>query len=458
MDAVLNLSNAYTEENTTATGIFNNAREGETLIGKSADTVMGWFGCTTEEDMRQKLGKEADNAIKLTNLAKQIQANPTDQKAINEFKAQYKEIFGIEFDKNKIFAKEEALMNYTAAEWLNKSIDRLDYVLKSENTDYGTDYNNVKYALGLSEEELDQILKHYSQTLNLPMTNPTERYKVLASYIVVIRNDLATQLNNITNGKSLAQLQKDAMEAEELAFGTKEIVKDTIRYNNERATRNMISEGMADLAATAALSAIPGLQTLAVARIAKTAHTVSKWGTRGEKFAKLMIKGTKGYRNLLKTGKLTTGSIRSAQTVAEDSTTLTRIVRAGRKYTATTIDEGTQIVAKTLVENTLNAKDVDDIFKTSNMISKGSSTASEKLTTKLMSALGIPRNYAEEIAKSIVEPSTKAAFKTSIEHGNSTEFLQNLCQVVIEKNLKNETTSAPFIPRISKRIISQENS
>lgn len=72
--------------------------------------------------MDKKLGKNAADVKRLAEAA----GNEA------EFKKIYKEVFGVDFDKNKIAARDAALANYQQANNLSSSINITSDILKNQ--------------------------------------------------------------------------------------------------------------------------------------------------------------------------------------------------------------------------------------------------------------------------------------------------------------------------------------
>ena len=145
-EAIAAFNEDFASTDAEAQKTYKDAREAEGWTAKAGDTVLGWFGCTTIEDMDKKLGDNADAVKRLAAAAE----NP------EEFKAAYKEVFGVEFDKNKISARDTALGNYQQAQNLSSTVNITTEILKgAENKDYGTLRTEIKEKFQLDDETIE---------------------------------------------------------------------------------------------------------------------------------------------------------------------------------------------------------------------------------------------------------------------------------------------------------------
>ena len=395
-DAMSEFSTMYSDTTNVATEIFEEARNEEGSIAKGADTVLGWFGCTTAEDMREKLGADAEAAEKLTQAAEAVRKNPQDKAAMKAFNDAYKETFGIEFDANKIAAREAAWTTYAAAESLATTAKNLKATFfdRPVPKEYINFSQRIRQVTGLSNEELDAVIESYSTNLNMPAQTDEDKRQILKQYVQDLGKNITEQYNTVTQGKSLEQLKRDAELLDKSAFGTKDIVRDVIQYNENQAITAMVTEGGLEIAGTVALQFVPGLGQAASARLAASA---AKWGNRGVKVANYLNKAEKGFAAAQK-------------------------FQQGTKFTSTVANRTAQVVsqsaaagAATATLGVIDGKDAEDIMRRTlmNMSFAGAGATSSVLAPKLMQSFGITDSaLANEIAEEIINTAASYGITT----------------------------------------------
>ena len=395
-DAMSEFSTMYSDTTNVATEIFEEARNEEGSIAKGADTVLGWFGCTTAEDMREKLGADAEAAEKLTQAAEAVRKNPQDKAAMKAFNDAYKETFGIEFDANKIAAREAAWTTYAAAESLATTAKNLKATFfdRPVPKEYINFSQRIRQVTGLSNEELDAVIESYSTNFNMPAQTDEDKRQILKQYVQDLGKNITEQYNTVTQGKSLEQLKRDAELLDKSAFGTKDIVRDVIQYNENQAITAMVTEGGLEIAGTVALQFVPGLGQAASARLAASA---AKWGNRGVKVANYLNKAEKGFAAAQK-------------------------FQQGTKFTSTVANRTAQVVsqsaaagAATATLGVIDGKDAEDIMRRTlmNMSFAGAGATSSVLAPKLMQSFGITDSaLANEIAEEIINTAASYGITT----------------------------------------------
>ena len=395
-DAMSEFSTMYSDTTNVANEIFEEARNQEGSIAKGADTVLGWFGCTTAEDMREKLGADAEAAEKLTQAAEAVRKNPQDKAAMKAFNDAYKETFGIEFDANKIAAREAAWTTYATAESLATTAKNLKATFfdRPVPKEYINFSQRIRQVTGLSNEELDAVIESYSTNLNMPAQTDEDKRQILKQYVQDLGKNITEQYNTVTQGKSLEQLKRDAELLDKSAFGTKDIVRDVIQYNENQAITAMVTEGGLEIAGTVALQFVPGLGQAASARLAASA---AKWGNRGVKVANYLNKAEKGFAAAQK-------------------------FQQGTKFTSTVANRTAQVVsqsaaagAATATLGVIDGKDAEDIMRRTlmNMSFAGAGATSSVLAPKLMQSFGITDSaLANEIAEEIINTAASYGITT----------------------------------------------
>ena len=278
-EAIAQFNESFGAEQNSAQGAYDDAKgEGWSWSAKTGDWVCGLFGCNTISEMEAKLGKNAQAVKELA-----------EAKTEAEFKAKYKEVFGIEFDPQKIAAAEAAQTNLAMAQGFEKAIPIYDNLLNnSSNQSLAQLENSFKSQIGIKDEEFAQL----KANLYSSCSNDAEKKQAFISYLQSAKQDLSEQYMNITKGKTLEQLEKDTELVTKSAFGTNDIGKDVAQFTTNMATTEMVTEIAGDIALTVALAAIPGG---AAAGCARMAATTARWGVRGVKVAKALNKVSKGF-------------------------------------------------------------------------------------------------------------------------------------------------------------------
>ena len=395
-DAMSEFTTMYSDTTNVANKIFEEARNEEGSIAKGADTVLGWFGCTTAEDMREKLGADAAAAEKLTQAAEAVRKNPQDTAAMKAFNDAYKETFGIEFDANKIAAREAAWTTYATAESLATTAKNIKATFfdRPVPKEYINFSQRIRQVTGLSNEELDAVIESYSTNLNMPAQTDEDKRQILTQYVQDLGKNITEQYNTVTQGKSLEQLKRDAELLDKSAFGTKDIVRDVIQYNENQAITAMVAEGGLEIAGTVALQFVPGLGQAASARLATSA---AKWGNRGVKVANYLNKAEKGFAAVQK-------------------------FQQGTKFTSKIANKAAQVASQSATAGTATAalgvidgKDAKDIMRRTlmNMSFAGAGATSSVLAPKLMKSFGITDSaLANEIAEEIINTAASYGITT----------------------------------------------
>ncbi len=352
---------------------YKDARAEEGWAAKVGDTVCGWFGCTTIEEMDAKLGKNAE-------AVKRLATANTEE----EFKAIYKEIFGIEFDKNKIAARDAALSNYYEAAMLDATINVISDLLKTAD---GMSYNDLRSAVKekfqLDDEKVDAIIASYANSLDIPADSDDAKRTLMLQFLRDTHTNSSEAFMELTKGKTLEQMGKDLELLNKSAFGTNDIVKDVVQFNQNMVMTEMITEGAFEVAGTIALAFVPGLGQAAMARLAVSA---AKWGNKAVKLTNTLKKAEKLFETAdkLQKGKALTSNIANRGTQIGS-----QMVNAGVATAAVDLSNGDEV--KEVVRKTLM-----------NMSFAGVGASSSVLAPKLMKAFGINKVLANEIAEEII--------------------------------------------------------
>lgn len=237
---------------------FDTAREGEHWIAKSSDWVCGLFGCKTIGEMREKVGKHADEIEKLANAKDEV-----------EFKKIFKEVFGVEFDKQKIAAYNTAVENYTQAYGYKSMIESVDtLILQGRTLSAGEFRDLIKEKFGYTDDEINQFIAAVG-------SDSGDLKEALTNALQLLKNTFQDNYNSITKGSSLEDMAQDIELIKKGVFGTNDIVKEVGIFNNNMQLTEAIGTGSLEILATVALAFIPGGQAAAGVRITAM---VAKYG------------------------------------------------------------------------------------------------------------------------------------------------------------------------------------
>lgn len=377
-EAIEQFNSTFGTENATAQKDYKEARENEGWTAKVGDTVCGWFGCNTIADMDKKLGANAASVKKLAN-----------SKTEAEFKKNYKEVFGIEFDKNKISARQTAIDKYNFAQNCNSTIKLTNQVLKSSGS-----YSDLKTALKKNfqydDATINQIVSSYASQAGKNNPTDNEKKELLVKFLQDTKSNASQNLRTVTNGKTLEQMGKDVDLITRSAFGTNDIVKDVIQFNENQQTTEMVTEAAFEIAGTVALQFVPGLGQMAAARLAVSA---ARWGTKAVKVANYAAKAEKAFA--------TVNKFQKGETIANATTKTSKVVNKG-------IQIGTQMANAGIATAGVDLSDGKSVKEATqkalmNMSFAGVGASSSILAPKLMSAFGIAdKALAVEIAEEII--------------------------------------------------------
>ena len=389
---------------------YKDAREDEGWTARAGDTVLGWFGCTTIEDMDTKLGKNAADV-------KRLAAAAGDEA---EFKKVYKEVFGVEFDKNKIAARDAALGNYQQAQNLSSTINITSGLLEKSGTmDYSALRSEIKDKFQFDDATIDAAIENYAGLLNKDISSDAGKKEVLVRFLEETHNQATAGYREVTKGKSVEQMGKDLDLLTKSAFGTNDIVKDVMQFNENQKTTEMVTEAAFEIAGTIALQFIPGLGQVAAARLAVSA---ARWGTKAVKvanYAEKAFAATKNLQNLNKATKIGT-----------------QMVNAG---------------AATMAVDLSNGKSVREATEKAlmNMSFAGVGAGSSILAPKLMQTFGITnRALANEIAEEIMNAAGSYGITklSGGEYGSQDAFIDFTSGLIIARLSHIKTPAAKDVP------------
>lgn len=407
--AMQSVARGYQEQNTAASEEFETARKEEGWTAKTGDWVCGLFGCNTEDELRAKLG---DNAEKVDKL---IKAANSGNKA--EFKKIYKELFGIEFDANKIAAAQEYAEKFEAvqsADIISKVMGEI--LAQSDKLDYKNLVDLLKGKLKYDDEAINQILKQCSEEYNLPIETDEQKRKVLEQFLHSTKDNCDAQLKVLLEGETIEQMAHKAELLSKAAYGTNDIAKDVTQFNENMVMTEMVTDAAFEIAGTVALQFVPGLGQVAAAKLAVSA---ARWGTKAVKLVKYAEKAEKGFKvvnKFMKGEKFVSKAAQKGMQVG------TQMVNAG--------------VATATVETT-SGKDLETVVKKTvmNMSFAGVGVTSNMIAPKLMQALGINKQLATEIAEELINAAGSYGVTTAAggEYGTSDFWIDMATGIIMSR-------------------------
>lgn len=415
-EARQSITGAAQNEYADAKAQYDTARKEEGWLAKSGDTVLGWFGCTTSADMDKKLEAYKTDIQRLQNC-----------KTDAEFSRVYEEVFGIPFDSKKVAAYDAAKADYMTAYGAKAGIDKFtELSSKSEGLDYDAYRSEVAKSLPqFSEEDLDQITDSLYEQLKAENPN-IDKKDVLKYYVDLCKQQQQALYDEVTKGRSLEQMSSEVDAVLQGAFGTKDIVNDVIKYNQNQQIAGMAAEMTAEIAATAVLQLIPGVGQLAMAKLAVS---TAKWAGKGVKIAKYAQKAESAL------GKVNT-AMNSGKAAKIASNT-------GAAFTGTAAVDFS------------NGKSVKDALKKGlqNAAFAGGGAFVSELAPVLAKTYGLSNKVAQELAEEITERTLDVMASAGIsaaligEYTSTDAFMDIAVGVIMgqmgKKGLKNIDKSTP---------------
>lgn len=349
--------------------MYKDARDAEGWVAKSGDWVCGLFGCTTIEDMDKKLGKHAADVKRLVEAA-----NKNNE---TEFKKIYKEVFGIDFNPKAIQARQTAKENFEAAaafDSSHKAFATLEN--KTKNMDYNGIRNEIKKSFQYSDSDMDSIIDSYAESKGLSNSSAEDKKYILNQFIKDSKQTYLKEFQKLSKGKTLEQMGQDVDLLTKSAYGTNDIVKDVMKFNENQVMTEMITSAAFEIAGTIALQFVPGLGQVAAARLAVSA---AKWGAKGIKIANYASKAQKAL-----------STVSTAMNATKKAKIITSVATTG---------------VATATVNLTNKKSVEDTLRKTlmNMSFAGVGVTSSMLAPKLMKSFGIvDKALANEVAEEII--------------------------------------------------------
>ncbi len=413
-DAINSFNASYKQEYHDAQSAYNTSKgkDGWSWSAQAGDTVCGWFGCNTIEDIERKLGANAK-------YIKELASSKTE----SEFKSKYKKIFGIEFDSQKIAAVEAAQVNYSIALGLSKTIKTLKTLLTKGNKQSLSQYEqSVKMSLNLD----DQTFESFKSEVYSSCKNDSEKKQALVETIESSVVDLNAEYGRLTKGKSLDQMGKDIQLITRSTFGTSDIGKDVSQFASNMATTEMITDIAGDIALTVVISLIPGGAALGAAKIAAT---TAKWGSKGLKIAKVLNKTAKAMEKVQKfqQGKTFVANTNKGKYIAKTGNLASRAISGGAAaYSGTYIYESAATHHSS--EEILEKCKTNGIY---GVIGGGSSA----IAPKLMQVFKINSPLATEISEEIINALGAAGVELSkgSDYGSSQAAIDIISGILIAR-------------------------
>ncbi|MCQ2753924.1 MAG: DnaJ domain-containing protein [bacterium] len=320
VEAISSVAGSYQDQVDEATEADNNREDN--WIGKVADTVLGWFGCHTIEEMDEKLGAAASDAKYLVEMAQQAQSG--DETAIARFKDAYLKIFGVKFDSKVIAARDEMQGRIAMLECFEAITPIIEQAFDTNSKD---EFMELMEQAGLKEQ-----LEEYLDLENATLEDCKEILDAIKSGLEETKKEI------LDDEPSIEQMKQDLEQLDQAAYGTKNILKDVIKFNQNQQATQMTAEIVGEVALTVVLAAVPGVGELAAGKLAVTA---GKWGAKGAKLVKYAKKAQSAFGKIAKAQKI--GKYANAATKAQKvaNTAVRAGVAAASAATATAVMDTT---------------------------------------------------------------------------------------------------------------------
>ena len=379
--AIKSFNSSFKEDHDTAQSVYDESKgkDGWSWSARVGDTVCGWFGCNTIEEMEAKLGKNAAAVKELANA-----------KTESEFKAKYKKVFGIDFDPQKIAAAEAAQSNYLMAQGIAQGLNVYDSLLgKANSQNLAQLENSVKTSLKMDNGQFEAV----KNEVYAGCENDSDKKQAIIQYLQTVKQELSTEYRKLTNGKTLEQMGKDFELVTRSAFGTNDIGKDVAQFTKNMATTEVVTDIAGDIVLTVALSFVPGGVAVGATKIAAT---TAKWGVRGVKIAKAMKKTAIVFNKVrkLEQGTMWATKARQGSYIAKAGNVASKVVAGSANAAA-----GTAIYESTATNHTV--EEIKEKCLTNGIYGALGSGASE-LVPKLMQVFKINNTLATELAEEII--------------------------------------------------------
>ena len=376
-DAMLTVTEQFYADNETAHDEFNIERSATAKFG---DWVCGLFGCKTLDDMKSKLDMNTAGANELlTALVNE------DEEA---FKVAYKKLFGIEFDPQKIAAAQELSEKVSAVQMLTSNLQVFEEIKNSPNLE-----ETLKEKFKYSDEVIEEIIKDY------PAKTKAESLKL---FIEESFNNAKDMILELSDGKTLEQLENDVELATKSAYGDNDISKEIAKFNQNMVLTEAFADSAFEILGTIALTMIPVVGQLGAAalaaRTAKMGSNMVKVTNMLRKTSVAMYKANKFQQGTKYTSKVKNYGTRVGATMGN-----TAVATAG-------VNIYTEKDVKTILQKTLMNSAFSWVGATSNTIAP-----------ILMKAFKIMNKFAIELAEEILN--VMGAY--GVTKANGADYTQN---------------------------------
>ena len=428
-DAIKQFKELAKNEHNTAVKNYNTARNEEGWAAKAGDTICGWFGCTTRGDMYKKFGNNKAFVDALLNSKTEAEFKKIYEHGITTPDGKKILGTGVPFDANKLAARQKALGDYQHAVALDNTIKCADEALSFKNSDYWQMASKVRNNFGLKEDELNAIIESYAMQdgKSTAQINKQQKKEYLAKFLNDTKTNAAAELRNTSKGKTLEQMENDLNLITRSAFGTGDIGKDQMQFDENQMITGMITDAGFEIAGTIALQFIPGLGQAAVARLAASS---AKWGNRAVKVTKMLSKAEKGLDTVkkfqtgqkfsaeMKTGVKTVSTTKKAEVLNKTAQVTSQMTNAGVATATVGISD---LASKEFDLSTEEGRQKYEEAKKEvgkkilmNMSFAGVGAGSSMIAEKLAATYGIESSLAKEVAEEVMNAAgsygvTKAA-------------------------------------------------
>ena len=375
-EAMQKVAQGFDKVNDNATKEFETAREEEGWVAVTGDWICGLFGCNTIDEMRAKLGENADKVAKLAEAA--------NKKDKTTFKKIYKELFGIDFDPKVVaaYSKHQEKLGQVIA--LDESIKIIDKISEqAKNLDYTALVEMIKEKFGYDDATIATIIEEFADSHVMSASNEENKKNILIAFLEETRQEINTKMLNLSGGKSIKDLEKESEKLSTAAYGTNDIGKMVAEFNKNMVYTEMGAQIGLEIAGTIVLQFVPGLGQAAAAAMAAR---LANWGYKGVKIAKCLTSLSKGLATVKKVQQ---GAATGSKIANKVSQVAMASVNAGMATAAVNLSDGKDV--KTTLHRTLM-----------NMAFAGAGMTSNILAPKLMQAFGVSKQIAIECAEEII--------------------------------------------------------
>ena len=277
-EAMQTVAGGYKDVNDKANKEFEESRETDGWAAKTGDWVCGLFGCHTVDELRDKLG---DNAAKVEKLA---EAADSGNEA--EFRKIYKELFGIEFDPERIEAAEAYAVKYQGAYSNKATVDIIDGMLSDSAGDYNTLAMAIKEKFEYTDEDIASVIAEYAENYECDSESDEGKLEILKDWLNIVRSNSEIEYKELTRGKTLDEMGQEYDLILSSAYGTNDISKAVKQFNQNMVVTDTVVTVAAEIAGTVALSFVPVAGEIAAAKLAATAGRLVSKGVKVAKIVK----------------------------------------------------------------------------------------------------------------------------------------------------------------------------